>query len=486
MKFNRYDKNSIGGKMYSLSLSIFVPMLVLAFFLLLLLVVYNFQYSAVSRNITVASGFSQNFKDDVDLKMYYFVIGSSEELPMEEVQTARQLAEDLLASSKNSDSRQAVSSVLNLCDSLISSIEKIEKTEGYDNRIDQLEKNIYVITELIETYIYSYLYYEAGEMAVLQSSLKFWLIAEIVAALLAMLFIVSLSTKNALKIRRSITDPIDALCARVEEIGLGDLEEKTPVEAEDEKLISLSTGIEQMVGKLNRQIEVNRQEQIRLRGIELSLIQAQINPHFLYNTLDAIVWLIETGKTQAAEEMVTSLSTYFRSFLSNGRDIVTVGDEELHVRSYLEIQQVRYKDKMDYSIEIDESIKKCMIPKMTLQPMVENAIYHGIKPKRGRGTINVRGAVAYGKVTLSVEDTGVGMDGETLKKLREQIANDDPSSFGLVAAYKRLRLVYGNDCSFSIDSEPGIGTAITISVPNRTEETHETDNLSSAVRPVAD
>ncbi len=476
MRMIRYDKKSIGGKMYSLSLSIFVPMLALAVFVLFLLIAYNFQYSAVSRNIIAASGFSQNFKDDVDLKMYYFVIGSSEELPMEEVRTARELAEELLSSSKNSDSRQAVSSVINLCDSLTSSIKKIESTEGYDNRIDQLEKNIYVITELIETYIYTYLYYEAGEMAALQNSLRFWLIAEIAAALLAMAVIVAFSARNAIKISKSITDPIDALCNRVKEIGRGDLEEKTPVSADDEKLISLSTGIERMAGKLSGQIELNRQEQIRLRGIELSLIQAQINPHFLYNTLDAIVWLIETGKSQEAEEMVTSLSTYFRSFLSNGKDIVTVGEEELHVRSYLEIQQVRYKDKMDYSISIDESIMGCMIPKMTLQPMVENAIYHGIKPKRDKGMITVRGSVAYGRVTLCVEDTGVGMDSETLRKLRAQIANDDPSSFGLVAAYKRLKLVYGNDCTFSIDSEPGVGTAITISVPNRTEDTHETDN----------
>ncbi len=470
------DRKSITGKMASLGLTIFVPMLALAVFILSLLIIYNFQYSSVSRNITDASRFSQNFKDDVDLKMYYFVSGSSDELPWAEVQTARELAEGLLESSRNNESRHAISSVINLCGSLDASIEKIRSTEGYDNRMEQLETNIYVITELIETYIYTYLYHEAGEMAALQSSLKYWLIAEVIASIAVMAAMSIVATKRAFKVSKSITDPIDELCSRVEEIGRGDLTIKTPVEAEDEKLLSLSCGIEQMAGKLAGQIELNRQEQIRLRGIELSLIQAQINPHFLYNTLDTIVWLIETGKDQAAEEMVSSLSIYFRSFLSNGKDIVTITEELQHVRSYLEIQQVRYKDILDYEIDVDESLGRCIIPKMTIQPMVENAIYHGLKPQRGKGMIYVRGSIAYGMVTLQVEDTGIGMDKDTLEKLREQIANDDPSSFGLVAAYKRLRLVYGNDCTFRIDSELGAGTAITISIPYKTEEENETDN----------
>jgi len=272
---------------------------------------------------------------------------------------------------------------------------------------------------------------------------------------------------------RSITDPIDALCSRVEEIGKGELEEKTPVSADDQKLISLSTGIEEMAGRLNRQIEFNRQEQIRLRGIELSLIQAQINPHFLYNTLDTIVWLIETGKDQEAEEMVTSLSTYFRSFLSNGKDIVTLSEEEKHVRSYLEIQQVRYKDILDYEIDIAGELSRCIIPKLTIQPLVENAIYHGLKPKRGKGMIYVRGGISEGRVILEVQDTGVGMDEQTVARLRDQLANDDPSSFAMVAAYKRLRLVYGGDCAFIIDSQPGVGTTITISIPYKSEDTDE-------------
>ena len=467
------EQNSISGKLYRLIANIFVPMVLLAAVTLFLLISYNLRYSSVTGNITTASQFNQDFKSDVDLKMYYYVIGSSQELPEEEIQTARTLAQTLLSNSTNPDSRKAAGSVLGLCDSLTASIDRIQSTQGYDKRIEQLETNIYVITELIEEYMYTYLYHEAGQLAAIQQQLNRMLVVEILAVLVCLAAVAVLALRMAVRASRSITDPIDALFRRVGEIGQGDLTEKPPVQADDPKLSVLGTGIEEMAVRLNRQIELNRQEQIRLRGIELSLIQAQINPHFLYNTLDAIVWLIETGKNEQAEEMVTSLSTYFRSFLSNGQDIVTLDREQQHIRSYLEIQQVRYKDILDYDIQMDDAIAQCLIPKMTLQPLVENAIYHGIKPKRGKGTITVTGTLEAGRVTVRVSDTGAGMEQTELDALRQQLENDEAAGFGLLSCYKRLRLMYGADCDFIIQSQRGVGTSITIGIPFRTEERHE-------------
>ena len=358
MKRFSLEQNSIAGKLYGLILNIFIPMVLLAAVILFLFINYNLRYSSVTGNITTASQFNQDFKADVDLKMYYYVIGSSREMPGEEIQSARPLAQ----------------------------------------------------TELIEEYMYTYLYHEAGQLAALQQRLNRMLWVELLAVLLALAAVVALAVRRAIRTSRSITDPIDALFRRVGQIGRGDLSEKPPVQADDPKLSVLGTGIEEMAVRLNRQIELNRQEQIRLRGIELSLIQAQINPHFLYNTLDAVVWLIETNRNEQAEEMITSLSTYFRSFLSNGQDIVTLNQEQQHIRSYLEIQQVRYKDILDYDIQIDSAIAACLIPKMTLQPLVENAIYHGIKPKRGKGMICVTGTLTEDKVTIRVSDTGAGME----------------------------------------------------------------------------
>lgn len=473
MRRQRFQPNSIAGRLYSLMLNIFVPMVVLAAVILILLVSYNVRNSAVTGNITTASRFNQDFKSDVDLKMYYYVSGASRELPLEEIGAARTLAETLLSDTTNPESRKAIGSVVGLCDSLTASINKIQGTDGYDKRMEQLETSVYVITELIEEYMYTYLYHEAGQLAALQQRLNRILWAELLAVMLSLAGLMILAARRAIRTGKSITDPIDALAGRVAELGRGELAPKPPVQAEDPKLRVLSAGIEEMAVRLDRQIELNRQEQIRLRGIELSLIQAQINPHFLYNTLDAIVWLIETGKNEQAEEMVTSLSTYFRSFLSNGRDIVTMTQEEQHIRSYLEIQQVRYKDILDYDIQIDPAIAGCLIPKMTLQPLVENAIYHGIKPKRGKGTITVTGRLEGEAVTVRVADTGAGMGRGELSRLRSQLENDEAKGFGLISAYKRLQLMYGSDCHFTIESSPGMGTSITITFPLRLEERHE-------------
>ena len=262
---------------------------------------------------------------------------------------------------------------------------------------------------------------------------------------------------------------VDALYDRVDEIGHGDLQSKPPVYAEDEKLQSLSDGIEQMVQKLDTQMMLNNEEQKRVRSMELALIQAQINPHFLYNTLDAIVWLIETGKTEEAEKMIISLSTYFRSFLSNGKEIITLAEEERHIRSYLEIQQVRYKDILSYQIDFDPEYSQCLIPKMTLQPLVENAIYHGIKQKRGGGMILISDECDGTWITLRVKDTGTGIPEETLAEIRTGLENDDTLGFGITAAYKRLKLLFGEKCTFDISSISGVGTEISIRIPWVTE-----------------
>jgi len=466
---SKVDKNSISGKMYRLVGTMAGPMVVFAVFILGILIIYSAQYSAYSSNIALASGFNQNFKDEVDLKMYAFVTGSDDELPTKEIEEARQLAKRLLDNTTNTDSEKAISNVLHLCDSLNNSITEIESTDGYDLRMEQLEKNIYVITELIQEHMYTYLYYEAGEMGHLQRILSTWIVIETVAVGV-MLVIIITSMRKALKISRSITDPIDELYVRVGEIAQGDLTEKDPVDAEDVKLKSLGVGVEDMASKLSEQIELNKQEQIKLRGIELSLIQAQINPHFLYNTLDAIVWLIETDQNQKAEEMITNLSTYFRSFLSNGKDIITVAEEALHVKSYLEIQQVRYRDILSYEIDIDERINNCSIPKMTIQPLVENAIYHGIKPKRGMGKITVTGTVDNGDALLTVSDTGIGLTTDELASLRQQVESESESGFGLMSAKKRLRLMFADKASVRIDSVEGEGTSIMIRIPMQNQE----------------
>ena len=284
------------------------------------------------------------------------------------------------------------------------------------------------------------------------------------------------------------------------------------MQAQEYEIQTLSDGFEQMVSRLNQLIEQNRQEQISLRKAELALLQAQINPHFLYNTLDAIVWLVEMEKNEQAVEMVTSLSSFFRSSLSNGRDIITLREEEQHVRSYLEIQQVRYKDILSYEITIDPQLSSCRIPKLTLQPLVENALYHGIKQKRGMGHITVSGVQEGTDIFLSVEDDGAGMSTARLLHVRDALAKmtrrdgkdgaekvrgeektaeeisgsalertplagglvpEDQSrvGFGVVTVHERLQLLFGASYGLKIESEEGRGTCVCVRIPMEDEAT---------------
>ena len=466
-------KQSITDKLWSLSLAAIVPLCVMCLVLLILFLMYSTAYEKVISNITTVSTFNQNFKDEVDLKMYQFVTGSTEEVPMQEIAQAKALAETLQAGTRNKDSQKTIHSVLNLTENLSSCISEIIDTNGYDQRMTQLENNIYVITELIQKYMYTYLYYEAGELASLRQTMELWRNVSILAALGLMLFMALLSIHRVVRVSKSITQPIDALYERVQEIGRGDLTVKAPVTAYDDKLQTLSDSLEEMVGKLNEQIALTHQEQVRLRSAELSLLQAQINPHFLYNTLDAIVWLVETKKNDEAVEMVSTLSTYFRSFLSNGKEIILLSEEIQHVRSYLEIQQFRYQDILRYYIDIDPAIEACTIPKMTLQPLVENAIYHGIKPKRGIGTVQVKGTLEDGKAVLTVSDTGAGMSRETLERILGSLDSDDAPGFGVFAVWQRLKLTFGDSFTFDIESEENSGTTVRICLPYspRMEET---------------
>lgn len=209
-----------------------------------------------------------------------------------------------------------------------------------------------------------------------------------------------------------------------------------------------------------------------MRYAELRLLQEQINPHFLYNTLDTIIWLIEGNLSEQAVDMVVSLSDFFRLVLSHGKEFITIKDEELHIRSYLEIQQVRYQDILDYEISIDPALYPYRILKLTLQPLVENALYHGIKYKRAKGKITITGSMIREeqeiKICLCVKDNGVGMEEEELRRLQKEImrpCQETESGFGLANVNERLRMNFGMAYGLTILSKKGEGTEVRVMIP---------------------
>lgn len=458
---------SIQGSLRRLVTVISILVVVILTTVLLMLINYNNHYVRLLHNVTTASEFNQEFKNSIDQKMYYYVIESqySEGLPIAEVTAAQELAKDLLSTTTQKDSLLAITSVLDLCENLEEKIYQIQSTSDYDGRQSQLENNIYVLTALVEEYMYTYLYYEAAELNAIQQQINRQIVTEIV--LIAVITAVAIigTLRYSIRLSRSITRPLTKLCDRAENVTKGDLSVHAPIQSESYEIRTLSEGMEQMIARLNEQMQESRQKQESLRRTELALLQAQINPHFLYNTMDTIIWLIEAEKTQEAVDMVSNLSSFFRHSLSKGEDVISLEEEERHVRSYLQIQQVRYKDIMTYTVRIDPALHQAVIPKLTLQPLVENALYHGIKLKRAAGHIVINGWREKDRVLLQVSDNGVGIPRQRLEQLRGAMESDERVGFGLSAVNQRLRLQFGKEYGLSVISAEGIGTTVTACIP---------------------
>ena len=192
------------------------------------------------------------------------------------------------------------------------------------------------------------------------------------------------------RIAKSISEPIVDLCNKTKLVGKGDFTVRA-LNSETEEVRILSKNFNQMVRRIEQLVEDVTKEQMNLRKTELELLQSQINPHFLYNTLDTIIWFAADGQNEQVVQMVQDLSTFFRECLSKGEGLISLKDELLHVESYLKIQSVRYQDILDFSIDVPEEILGSNIIKMTLQPLVENALYHGIKRRREKGKIEING-----------------------------------------------------------------------------------------------
>jgi two-component system sensor histidine kinase YesM len=270
------------------------------------------------------------------------------------------------------------------------------------------------------------------------------------------------------RLSNKIVDPVDKLCDRLEAIGKGSLLVCEPIQADVEEVQLLSDGIESMVGHLKRQIDKNAEQEKQRRRTELALLQAQTNPHFLYNTMDTIIWLIESGEISEAVTMVSSLSNYFRFSLSRGQNVITIAEEEQHIRSYLEIQQIRYRDLMDYEINIPDELKDFILPKLTLQPLVENALYHGIKIRRRKGFIRVSGRLENERLILEVADDGSGMTPERLDEVRASLVDGRREGFGMRTVHQRIQILFGSEYGLSVESEPDTGTRIIVTLPVQT------------------
>ncbi len=260
----------------------------------------------------------------------------------------------------------------------------------------------------------------------------------VVMALL--LFTVALTLAYLLS--SEITRPIKGLERSMKEVERGNFSNAALAVRDSNEIGSLTRSFNIMTEEIQNLMRQSEQEQRAKRKYELKALQSQISPHFLYNTLDSIIWMAEWGKNKEVVTMTSSLARLLRRTISNEQEQVTIGEELDCTEAYLTIQKMRYKDKLEYSISVEEDIKEEKIVKLLLQPLVENAIYHGIKYKEGKGTIEIRGFRTGGLIQLEVEDDGIGMDAEALVHIFEKHIRDTKSNgVGVSNVNERIRAV---------------------------------------------
>lgn len=272
----------------------------------------------------------------------------------------------------------------------------------------------------------------------------------------------------AVRTANSVTQPIAKLRYLMQKAENGNLNVRFKALYADE-IGDLGRSFNHMIERIDGLMHRVYEEQQYKREAELKILQEQIKPHFLYNTLDTISWMARDYDAEDIVRLVDALTNMFRVGLSKGNEIITVASEMQHVSNYLYIQKIRYQDKLNYHIDTPDDIKDYMVPKLILQPLVENAIYHGIKRKRGGGTIHIKGRIEQGKLQFIVQDDGAGITSEQLAQLRQRLAESQEygsqKSFGLPYIVQRLRLHYGSEGRVLVEGWPDQGMRITVILP---------------------
>jgi two-component system sensor histidine kinase YesM len=287
-----------------------------------------------------------------------------------------------------------------------------------------------------------------------------------VISLITLLFNGLLLLIGTIFISKLISNPIHKLLQSMKNIQNGKftmMEMKTG----NDEIGQLKDGYNIMVQEIENLIQKIVREQKTIRKAELNVLQEQIKPHFLYNTLNAMGYLALAGKNDELYDALEALGNYYKKCLSKGSEIITIEDEIEIVKDYLHLQQLRYGNILTVHFDVDPDTLKYTILKLIIQPLVENAIYHGIKPKEGHGHIYISSKANENDILLTVSDNGIGIDEDKLELLKAQVIDNNINSFGLRGTIERLKIYYDRSQVYNIESTKGIGTKITLMIPKK-------------------
>ena len=467
----RFRQFSIEKKLKWLRMVVIIPALVGIITLLVIMINFNESYNEAVKNVSVASKFNFSFSEDMDYKMYRIVIGAESfdaMKPYEEIKEAKELVKELNKNAVTDESKLRTRQIGKLLDNLKISIEEIEYSDlknDYMENNQRLRLNVNVFTEIIKEKVSEYIYYEIGNMESMRVKLEREIMHTITITLIAVLFLSLITWKLSKLISQSISYPVRQLCEMTKEVAQGNFDVHGPQNTTEELQI-LTNNFEHMAQKVERLIEDVKVEQQNLRKKELQLLQEQINPHFLYNSLSIINWkAIEAGEDEISH-VTLALSTYYRTSLNRGETMTTVAKEIDNIRAYLKIQLVMHDNEFRVVEQISDGLNDYMIPKLILQPLAENAIDHGIDVSDNEDPtlwLTIREEDKH--IFFEIRDNGAGMTQEKA----DQILTYQSSGYGVRNVCDRIHVLYGEKGEMKIESTPGKGTRVFIRIPKKTE-----------------
>ncbi len=460
-------------------------MIIPTIYSVIVLQIHTKRYDDIITNVSNANRINQIAKTDVPNWLWEIVCGKKsfdENPPYEMILTIFDGISDMQAHTKSRDNKQKLEVAYRACTTLDNNIKMLENQMRGGSSVTANETSldeIRTITALFSDIMQDFILSEIETANETNTSIKRSSIILTILQVTIIIFSLAVSLNGYITVLKSIGKPLSDMKDLSTQIAGGNLDARTNVPDVDE-LIPLANNMNLMAEQINVLIQKNIEEQQNIQKAEMKALQAQITPHFLYNTFDTIIWLAEEEKTDEVVKITKAFSEFLRISLSRGHEWITIAQELDHIKNYLTIQKIRYADILNYEIEADEEILNYKIIKLVLQPLVENAIYHGIKNKRGRGHLKVTANFTDDKkssIIFTVTDDGAGFTPERLAQVNDELENATldaeklSSVYGLYNVNKKLKLYYGKETEgLVIQSEHNKGSNISFVIPCITGE----------------
>lgn len=454
--------------------------------------IHTKRYSQIISNVSTANRISLIAKDDIPAELWNIICGKKEIADGSQNKLLDNISSGLslmLLTINNEESRgklevanRAYTTLRRNVDMLISQIKGGSLVTQNEATLDEIRTITSLFSDIMQNFIVTEI--EAANQT--NQSLRNTSIILTTIQIIITILAIIISINSFITVSAAIQKPISDMEKLSTKVSNGDLTARIDIPHVNE-LNTLAENLNTMAGQIDLLIQKNMEEQKNFQKAEMKALQAQITPHFLYNTFDTIVWLAEEEHTEEVVRITKAFSDFLRISLSRGHEWITISQELEHIKNYLTIQKIRYADILNYSIDADEALMDVKMIKLVLQPLIENTIYHGIKNKRGRGKLKVSAHFTNDSrtfVCFTVEDNGAGFTEERLGQVRNELrtgAQDSEklsSVYGLYNVNKKLKLYYGeNTEGLLIESEAGKGSKISFTIPVNAEITQESDNV---------